>query len=436
MKKPAILCVDDEIIVLNSLKAELRVAFGERFIIEVAENATDALEIFTDLLVDDVEVPLVISDYIMPDMKGDELLTKIHKTSPDCIKILLTGEAHIEGITNAINNADLYRYITKPWDKSYLIVTIEEAVKTYYKNKKLLEYGLQMSNMNLMLAEKTRELEKTLAIVSQQQEELIATNAIIHSKNKSIHDSIQYARRIQTAISPRIVDIQAHLPNSFVIYKPKDVVSGDIYWFDAQKNRVILTVIDCTGHGVPGAFMTMIANNLMNEIVHSWKIEKPDEILTAINNTLINTFKNKEMNIRDGMDMAICVLYKEQEKYTHLEYAGAMNPLYYVQNNEIHTIKADRRAIGYEVNEQQNTYTLHSIKLDIPTVFYICTDGFQDQFGGENRQKFMSRNLKDVFLTISDKDVQEQEEILVNTFETWQGIHPQIDDVLIIGVKV
>ena len=416
MKKLVILCVDDERMVLDSLKTELRAAIGDRFTIEIAENGEEGLEIFADLLGDDIEVPIVISDYIMPVMKGDEFLIKIHKSSPECIKILLTGEAHLDGITNAVNNANLYRYITKPWATKDLVLTVEEGIKSYYKDKRLLEQNLQLNNMNITLEKKVRE---------------------IRQKNESIRASINYAKRIQTALLPQHDKIAKAFPEHFIFYKPKDVVSGDLYWFcQTEEQDAFIAAIDCTGHGVPGAFMSVIANNLLNQIILDRAIYTPNEILNELNKGVKWVLKQDDNNNRDGMDIALCRLLAGKKS---LQYAGAMNNLYYFQDNVFYELQATRCSIGDSLMQMPDSgCVLYEILLDKPTTFYLFTDGYRDQLGGNSRTKFMSKRFKDMIIAMQEQTIEEQGQNVENCLDNWTDHWntKQVDDVLVMGFKV
>jgi two-component system sensor histidine kinase/response regulator len=205
MNKPVILCVDDEKIVLNSLKTELKSAMGDRFIVEIAESGQNALELFADFIKDNTEVALIISDYMMPNMKGDELLAKLHQLVPESIKILLTGEASLAGVTNAVNYANLYRYIAKPWERRDLILTVEEGLKSYYKEKLLVEQNLELLTMNRMLEKKVEERTKQIQInsieIMQQKEELSIKNTIISRQLKDLEEALNEVQKSETRLT-------------------------------------------------------------------------------------------------------------------------------------------------------------------------------------------------------------------------------------------
>ncbi|WP_338766975.1 SpoIIE family protein phosphatase [Bernardetia sp. ABR2-2B] len=269
-------------------------------------------------------------------------------------------------------------------------------------------------------------------------------NKIIETKNKKITSSINYAKRIQDAMLPKIGKIKRGLPQSFVYFKPRDIVSGDFYYYHKVDNKIIIAAIDCTGHGVPGAFMSLIGNDLLNEIIDSRNILTPSHILTILNQKIDKVLhqsesyvqlENKVRTTRDGMDAAICMIDLENKK---LEFAGAKNPLVYIQDKEVKVIKGDRISVGGNSISQQNTmFTNHTISIDTPTSFYIYSDGFQDQFGGEENLKYNTKRFRKTLLDISNYSFSEQEDSLNAIFEEWKGENQkQIDDILVIGFEV
>ncbi len=415
MKKPVILCVDDENIVLNSLKTELRDAFDGEYLIEIAENGYDAIEIIEELSDDNYELPLVIADYIMPDMKGDELLMKVHEISPKTLKVLLTGQASIEGVTNAVNNANLYRYISKPWEKNDLAMTVTEAVRSYFQDKQLEEQNRQLREINITLErkveERTRELEQ---------------------KNKNIMDSIQYAEKIQRSLLPNQEEAKKYLPDSFVIWMPRDIVGGDIFHADSFGDGFVIAVMDCTGHGVPGAFMTMIASSFIRRITRTFKCHDPAEILKQLNSIVKTSLQqDKEDTLSDdGMDAAVCFVKPDKKLLT---FAGAKIPLIYIRNDQMTVIKGDRRSIGYKRSDTDFSFTSHTVSIEKGMSFYMYSDGFVDQIGEDGKSRFGTRRFKELLKKIAEKPFDRQREILVKAFEEHRGGYERQDDVTVLG---
>ncbi len=272
---------------------------------------------------------------------------------------------------------------------------------------------------------------------------------IIEEKNKEITDSINYAKRIQGAILPPIKTVKEFLPNSFILYKPKDIVAGDFYWLEHKEGKVLFAAADCTGHGVPGAMVSVVCNNGLNRSVREYGLTEPGKILNKTREIVIAEFEKSEEEVKDGMDIALCSLDGNK-----LEYAGANNPLWIVRHAELDAasekeqipnqvrndeyelieIKADKQPIGkYAENKP---YTTHKIELQKGDSIYIFTDGYADQFGGEKSKKFKAANFKKLLLSIQEKTMEEQRDIIDQAFKDWKGNLEQIDDVCIIGVRI
>lgn len=254
--------------------------------------------------------------------------------------------------------------------------------------------------------------------------------SIIESKNKDITDSIRYAEKIQNALLPSLTKIKEHLPNSFVFYNPRDIVSGDFYWFKHVNEVSFIAAVDCTGHGVPGALMSMIGNTLLNKLIplHS----KPSMILNHMRKEVIETLgKNKDYSQRDGMDVALCKIDHENDI---LEYSGAYNPLVIIRNNELLEYKADRMPVGSHYGESKK-FTNHQIKIQPNDSFYIYSDGFQDQIGEKRQKKYSSRKFKDLLLKIHKETPERQHQLLEQEMNEWRGSENQLDDILILGMK-
>jgi phosphoserine phosphatase RsbU/P len=449
-KQSIIVCIDDENIILRSLQAELRNALDADYRIEIAETGEEAIEIIEEYLADGYHIPVTICDYIMPQMKGDEVLAEIHKITPRTHKIMLTGQSNIEGITNAINQANLYRFIAKPWTPSDMAMTIRQAIRSYeqdfeleYKNRELAELN---ASLEAKVEARTQELNQTLSEVQEQ-------HKIILDKNRDITSSIYYAKRIQTAILPNEQQMQTCLGEHFVFYKPRDIVSGDFYWCEVvepkpiydedsitgnrifqgvQNEKIIVATVDCTGHGVPGAFMSMVGNDMLNNIVIQNGIVSPDQILYHLHKGIRASLRQKSSQIYDGMDITISVIDHETQT---MEFAGAKNPLIIIQENEISQIKGDKWGVGGHIIGTERVYQKHIIDISKPTYVYMFSDGFQDQFGGLNDRKFLIANLRKLFFDIHLMPFNEQKLRLDKILNDWQGEERQTDDILIIGFK-
>ncbi len=306
----------------------------------------------------------------------------------------------------------------------FLILMIGLAYFAYvnYRNKKKANIALQEKN-DLITTQK-EEIKKQRDKAENQRDQ-------IAYQKKHITDSIEYAKRIQTAILPSL-ELFSDKIDHFVLYKPRDIVSGDFYWVNEMNDRQIIIAADCTGHGVPGAFMSMLGVSLLNEIVINKGVYHPDEILNALRDEIIISLKQVEggSDVKDGMDMTVCTLdYKKDT----LEFAGANNPLIFFNDGELTQIKADKMPVS--VHENMGKFSLHKMKIKKGDSFYTFSDGFVDQFGGPRQKKFLSKNFRTLLLEIKDKPMIEQGKILDETFEEWKSEVEQVDDVTIIGVR-
>lgn len=262
---------------------------------------------------------------------------------------------------------------------------------------------------------------------------------VIENQKSEIVDSITYAKRIQEAILPTQKFIEENLPSSFLLYKPKDIVAGDFYWVAKVDDEVFFAAADCTGHGVPGAMVSVVCHNALDRVLREFKLTEPGEILDKTRELVekqLNKAENSSAsikNIRDGMDIALCSLNKKTNK---LKYAGAYNPLWIIKSNsnEVEEIKATRQPIGRV--ENPTNFSTHSIALSKGDKVYIFSDGFADQFGGKDRKKMMKKRFRELLLNTKNLEMKEQSNAINNYFETWKGEMEQIDDVCIIGVNV
>lgn len=271
--------------------------------------------------------------------------------------------------------------------------------------------------------------------VNERTAEVVEKNKELDEINKDITASIRYAKRIQDAILPPDDFVKKHLPNTFVLFKPKDIVSGDFYWMEENKDSVIFAAVDCTGHGVPGAFMSIVGHNLLDRVVGEQKVFQPAKILDELNKSISDTLRQTDLEdntVRDGMDIALCSFNKKKGV---LEFAGAYNPLWIIRNNELIEVKANKFPIGNSKSGENNKFTNHEIELQKGDTIYIFSDGYSDQFGGPGGKKFKSSALKQLLIANQHLSMQEQRELLNSTIENWRGMHEQVDDILVIGTR-
>jgi serine phosphatase RsbU (regulator of sigma subunit)/ligand-binding sensor domain-containing protein len=270
-------------------------------------------------------------------------------------------------------------------------------------------------------------------IIQERTAEVVKQKEVIELKNKDITDSINYAKRIQEAILPTKENFKTLFPESFILYKPKDIVSGDFYWLSEKNDKIFFAAADCTGHGVPGAFTSMIGNSLLNEIVNDKGIAEPAKILDALREGIIKALKQsgKEGENKDGMDISLCCV---DLKNKTLEYAGAYNPLFLVRKNELIEIKADKFPIG--ISDRISQFTNNLMNLEPGDSIYVFSDGYADQFGGSDGKKFMRKRFKELLLSVQSLSMDEQGHDLNKAIVSWQGAADQVDDILVIGVKI
>lgn len=266
--------------------------------------------------------------------------------------------------------------------------------------------------------------------------EVVQKNIELDEKNKDITASIRYAKRIQDAILPPDEFVKKFLPKTFVLFKPKDIVSGDFYWLDDKKDQVLFAAVDCTGHGVPGAFMSIVGHSKLDQIVGEQGLTKPSDILNELNKNVSATLRQsylEDNSIRDGMDIALCSFNR---KTNVMEYAGAFNPMWLIRKGELIEYKADKFPIGNLKPGENKKFTNHSIPLEVGDTLYIFSDGFADQFGGPNGKKLKYSTFKQLLLDNQHLSMEEQGELLNKTIEEWRGTLEQVDDILVIGTRL
>jgi len=256
---------------------------------------------------------------------------------------------------------------------------------------------------------------------------------IIEEKHIAITDSIVYAKRLQNAILPPISSISKYLKNYFIFYKPKEIVSGDFYWVEKIDDTILFAVADCTGHGVPGAMVSVVCNNALNRAVKEFDLIKPCEILNKTKDIVIEQFDKGHEDVKDGMDIALCSL---NIKTNLLTFSGANNPLYIVRNHDrnLEEVKANRLSVGKNVKKQH--FTSEELQLNKGDMLYLFSDGFADQFGGPKKKKYKYNTFKDLLLKHSTKLIAEQKLEIEKEFEQWKGDYEQIDDVCIFGLMI
>jgi tetratricopeptide (TPR) repeat protein len=321
---------------------------------------------------------------------------------------------------------------------------IKEAKKDeQIKQQKLLRNGF-IIGFGLMLVfavfiyRSYRQKQKANITITKQKEEVEQQRNIVQHQNHEILSSIEYAKRIQATILPPPKVVKKYLDDSFVLYLPKDIVAGDFYWMDSfenidtQNETILFAACDCTGHGVPGALVSVVCSNALNRAVKEYKITKPSLILDKVAELVVKDFsKDENENLQDGMDASLCALNMETGE---LQWAGAYNPLWIIRNGALLETKADKQPIG-KIDDRK-PFMNHEIKLQKGDTIYLFTDGYADQFGGSENKKYSKKAFKELVLTINNLSLIEQREALYREHIQWRGANEQVDDICIIGVRI
>ncbi len=628
MPRPVIICVDDEKTVLSGLKQELEFGLGRAYEFEIAESAEEGLELIRELLGEGLHVPLVISDQLMPGMKGDEMLVALHQIAPNTRKILLTGQASADAVGNAVNHANLYRYIAKPWEQQDLKLTVEGAVSSYFAELQMGERATMLKRLNhnlqalgthrsvALLAQhligylvndtgatrglllthnedahpqnaksdliKTADIlaslqgyhatdaqlvnpawsddwrkdfsvhvvqqtlqAKTLiqagnafreaawqhdavltsrgirsficAPVLNAKNELLAIvylekptepdyftplhteyitlmlnqaaiaftttaqyealerkvtqrSEVIAEKTQELNDSLRYASRIQTAILPNLSPLQRHFTDTFSLYLPKEIVSGDFYWLyerpvqeadgsaatDGAATYLYLAVGDSTGVGVPAAFLSVLGITLLNQLVKEQRMTEPAEILFHVNRRMRENLKGKlagsNFTLADHEGIALSLL-----RFTHaagkppvLHFSGANMPAYLLHkkvkdalqgNGTIEYLEPASITLGwggYKASSatEQNPFKVHEVELAAGDMIYVYTDGYPSQFGSKGNIVFSQERFLKKLQEIYGQPASAQYSHLDTLFQEWRGDQPQTDDILVLGLRV
>jgi serine phosphatase RsbU (regulator of sigma subunit) len=279
-----------------------------------------------------------------------------------------------------------------------------------------------------------RDKKKAFIEISQQKEEVEKQKTIVETKNKEISDSINYAKRLQEAILPDNTYLKSHFNDSFVFYKPKDVVAGDFYFFEKTEDQIIVAACDCTGHGVPGALVSVVCSNALTRSIKEFGITEPGKLLDKTRELVIETFEKSHANVKDGMDISLISFKTTYSDTVEINWSGANNPLWYVQNNELKEIKPHKQSICK--NDTYEKFPTHQVTLKKGDTLYLITDGFADQFGGPKGKKFKYKQLQELLQNSITSPLNDQLKTVDQTFSDWKGELEQVDDVTLIALRV
>jgi len=366
--------------------------------------------------------------------KGPEFKAYYNNLPPGKYKFIYKAK----GKNNIWGYAQKYEFtIKKAWYQTWLfritlILIIIGGAWSFYKIR-VRAIEAQKKRLEQLVRERTHELEVANIEIEAQRDLATSQRDMISQQKKEIEDSILYAQRIQKSLLPATSLLTELLPEHFIFFKPRDIVSGDFYWANFIHDKLIITAADCTGHGVPGAFMSMLGIAFLNEIANKQEHMDANLILDQLRNEIIQALgqKGAEGESKDGMDMALIIV--DQENNT-IQFAGANNSLYLIRNKELTETKGDKMPVA--IHETMRPFTRHTVPLEEGDSVYIFSDGYADQFGGPKGKKFLYKKFKNLLSDISDKSMAEQNLILEQTMADWQGNEDQIDDMVIIGIRI
>lgn len=403
-----VLIVDDNPVnlkVLSSTLAEsgydlLTANTGERAIM-VAERA---------------KPDLVLLDINMPGINGYETCRRL-KSSDETKDIPVIFLSALNEIENKIEGFEVggVDYIAKPFNQKEVCIRVENHLK--------------ISKLSRELEHKNQELNEAFEELQVVQEQLLDINTMLV-------ESIQYSQRIQEAIIPSETDLQSVFPQSFAFFQPKSIVSGDFYWVYESENLRFLAVGDCTGHGVPGAFMSLLGINALTKIIEDQKILDPGLILNRVDYEIQRILKQHSDSrniIRDGMDIIVCCFDIKQQQ---LQFASAQRPLLRSRSGQIELLEATRQSIGFDGYHSKSNFVTNQIPFFSGDIFYLYSDGMTDQFGGENGRKYTPKRLRHLLVDIADRSMDVQKKTIIDHFRTWKGYFDQTDDMTLIGIKM
>jgi serine phosphatase RsbU (regulator of sigma subunit) len=362
-------------------------------------------------------------------------------------KVKIHDKEHIVAVTEAGNFFGEFSLLDEG-PRSMSVTTIDD-VTAFIISRKLFYDLLQsqpeiakkiigtltrrLRNQNDSIISQLRSREEELTrLVDERTKELKLRNEEITIKNREITDNVNYAKRIQSAILPDLKTVYNTFTDSFVLYLPKDIVSGDFFSFFKNGDTATIVAADCTGHGVTGAFLSVVGNSLLTQIINERKITDPGRILDSLHEEMINTLNQRNSESTDGMDVAICSVDSANNL---LHYAGANRPLWVIRNNELSIYNPNKFPVGGLQIQHEVNFLSHKIPLEKNDTFYIFSDGYADQFGGELGKKIMTKKFKELLLEINRLTMKEQMRFLEEFFHSWKANHEQVDDVLVIGIR-
>ena len=410
-----IVIIDDDANLTLSIKEKLYNFPEYDFVIEIANDPIEGLELLNILHTEGVIPSIIISDLSMPSMQGDDFLEESMRYFPNAKKILMSGNPSLDAVVHSVNSAHIFRMLTKPIQELEFQLTISQAIKS-------IELDTQVNELNLKLTHINANLEK---IVEEKIYELA-------EKNQQLTDSIHYAELIQKSVLSSEKDFSSEIPNGFTIIFPKDIVSGDFFWYHNDDDYLSYCIADATGHGVPGAFVSLLAYGSLRESFESKKLERDfNSIICSANNQFKRTLNNNSN--KDSAELGY--LFFNRKTY-ELKYCGFKITLYIIRKAEIIELKGSKLIFGSENLEKMNDEYIQTFQLIRGDTIFMSSDGYIDQFGGKQNKKFGSKRFKLLISLIANHHYENHRKILIKEFLNWKGNNEQTDDVSVFSLTV
>ncbi len=410
-----IVIIDDDANLTLSIKEKLYNLPEYNFIVETANDPFTGLKLLKILQHEGVNVSLIISDLSMPGMQGDELLEASMEIFPQSKKILISGNPNLDAVVHSINSANIYRMLTKPIQELDFQLTIHQAIESLELDLRVKEVNLKLQHINSNLSNLVEEKIFELSY-----------------KNQQLTDSIHYAGLIQKSVLSSENDFALEIPNAFTLILPKDIVSGDFFWYHNDENHLSYCIADSTGHGVPGAFVSLLAFGALRESFEQTKLKND---VSSIICTANNQFR-KTLNSNSNKDSAELGYFFLDWKTLELKYCGFKTTLFIVRKSELIELKGSKLIFGEENLEVLNETNIQNFQLMKGDSIFVTSDGFTDQFGGRNNKKFGSKRFKMLICLIASHHHKNHKKLLVKEFLDWKEDNEQTDDVSVFGLTI
>jgi len=401
---------DHKILIVDDISESIRVLgsilLAEEYKTSYTSNSEDAIK-----MAKSNDFDLILLDVMMPNMNGFEVCENL-KNDPKTKEIpiiFLTAKIDTNSIVKGFN-LGAQDYVTKPFNTEELLARVRLHLELKVNRERIKKYAKKQEELNRILNDQLK---------------------IIEQKNKNLMDSIDYANIIQQSLFPSVDLLSEQFPESFIFLSPKNIVSGDFYYFNKAGGKFIIVAADCTGHGVPGALLTILGITYIQQALINKKVDNPAEILKYLDRKVIEIFKNSDLG--NGMDVAVCAI---DVTNSSVVFSGAKRPLYIIRNGELIEHKGSIASIGETFPGFNKEFLNMNISLQKNDFVYLFSDGFSDQFGGENYKKFGSKRFKDLIVEVAGLNIAKQKEKLSEKLVEWTGKNEQVDDILVIGMKI